>query len=391
MSGEAAEVVLGCHDLSVRSGTTHGEQVSALHRRDAVSFDEDVAGFADGSYDVVGLLFVIGMADVLHAVEGAVKGRADEIGHAGIDDGEMLVLAPLDVEHPCDEIAALRHDGTSEFEMQVLVGSQADMLAPRREIRLEIGYGEMVGVLVEDAQTASDVDMLHRGAYGLPVGGCAGQLLHLLYQFVHTAAQLDERLHVGYLRTDMKMQTEEADSGQAVTTLYRFGQEPHGDAELVLAEAGGDLIVRMGVYIGIDAQAYLCDRPHGGRYLTDDFQFFHRLDVEAENALFEGITDLAVGLGDTCKNDLRCRKTRFDGRFDLSAAHAVGTQTALSYRADDGIGGAGLDRIMDMPVRVGGLGTQDIQRLAQDVHVVVIKGRIETAEMRYREGSCYHV
>ena len=262
MAGEAAEVVLGCHYFSVRPGTTHGEQVSALHRRDAVSFDEDVAGFADGSYDVIGLFRIIGMADVLHAVESAVKGRADEIGHAGIDDREMLVLALLDIEHPCDEIAALRHDSASEFEMQVLVGSQADMLAPRREIRLEIGYREMVGVLVQDAQTASDIDMLHRGAYRLSVGGCAGQLLHLLHQLVHAAAQLDERLHVGYLRTDMKMQTEETDGRQAVTALHRFGQEPHRDAELVLAESSGDLIVRMGVNVWVDTQAYLCDRTH---------------------------------------------------------------------------------------------------------------------------------
>ena len=151
MSGETAEIVLGSHGLTVSPGTAHDKQVTSLYRGNAVVLDEDVTGLTDGSDDVVELFFVIGMGDVLHAVESTVEGRSDEVIHTGIDDSELFVLAAFDIEHACDEVAALGDDRASEFAMELLVWTQLQMFAPSSEVSLEIRNREVVGVFVENA------------------------------------------------------------------------------------------------------------------------------------------------------------------------------------------------------------------------------------------------
>ena len=88
------------------------------------------------------------MGYILHAVERPVEGRTDQIVHAGIDDSEQFILAMLDVEHPRDEVTALCNDRTSEFAMEMLVGTQVEVLPPNGEIVLEIGDGEVVRMFV---------------------------------------------------------------------------------------------------------------------------------------------------------------------------------------------------------------------------------------------------
>ena len=50
---------------------------------------KDVGRLADGAYYVVGFLRLLA-ADVLDLVVGLIEGWADEVGKAGIDDGELL-------------------------------------------------------------------------------------------------------------------------------------------------------------------------------------------------------------------------------------------------------------------------------------------------------------
>ena len=97
MPGQSAEVIAGSHRFSVGTGTAHHKQVSSLHGRDPVVLDEDVTGLTDGSDDVVELFFVVGMGDVLHAVESTVEGRSDEVIHSCINDSELFVLSFLDI------------------------------------------------------------------------------------------------------------------------------------------------------------------------------------------------------------------------------------------------------------------------------------------------------
>ena len=113
MSGEAAEVVLGGHDLAVGTGAAHGEQVASLDMRDGVVLDEDIAGLAHGSDDIVELLVGIGTGEVLDTMKSTIEGRSDEVVHAGIDDGELLIIPSFDIKDTGHEVTALGDDGAS--------------------------------------------------------------------------------------------------------------------------------------------------------------------------------------------------------------------------------------------------------------------------------------
>ena len=192
--------------------------------------------------------------------------------------------------------------------------------------------------------------MLDAGLDGAALFVGAGEVFNRSNEFVNPVRQVNERRHVSDLRTDMEMQSEERDSRQAVTEGDGIGKEGHRDTELILAEAGGYLIMGMGIDVGIDAQTDACGGAHRGRNLTDDLQFFHGFHIETEDTLFEGIAYLVVGLGDAGKDDLRGRKTCFDGCFDFTTADAVGTYTGSSDSAEDGFGGTCLDGIVNVDV-----------------------------------------
>ena len=113
MAGEAAEVVLGGHDLAVGTGAAHGEQVASLDMRDGVVLDEDIAGLAHGSDDIVELLVGIGTGEVLDTVESAIEGGSDKVIHPRIDDSELLIIASFDIEDAGHEVTALGDDGAS--------------------------------------------------------------------------------------------------------------------------------------------------------------------------------------------------------------------------------------------------------------------------------------
>ena len=81
----------------------------------------------------------------------ADRGQADEVCHACVHDGKLLVCGLFDIEYTCNQAATLAHDGPPQFEMELLVRSQMQMLAVGLEIVCKMGNRHFVRMLVVDA------------------------------------------------------------------------------------------------------------------------------------------------------------------------------------------------------------------------------------------------
>ena len=95
------------------------------------------------------------------------------------------------------------------------------------------------------------------------------------------------------------------------------------DAELVLAQAGGDVGVRFGVDIRIDAQRHLGLASDLGRQLPQQPQFAVGFAVESADLLFERVAQFFAGLADAGKYDARRVSARLQHAVELAAGHNV--------------------------------------------------------------------
>ena len=188
----------------------------------------------------------------------------------------------------------------------------------------------------------------------------------------------------------MKMQPCETNMFHAAHSGEDTGQQAQVDAELVLLQTGCDFGMRMGVDIGIDPQGHPRRLLPFGRQPVDDPQFGQRFDVEACDVVFQPQPDLPVGLSHTGKDNFRRREAARQRCFDLSAAHAVGTEPARRDSRQDVRVGIGLDGIMLMISVLLDLCRQRVERLPEQSHIVIIKRCVLLPELLYRENSFDH-
>ncbi len=75
------------------------------------------------------------------------------------------------------------------------------------------------------------------------------------------------------------------------------------DAELVVLEPGGDVRVRAGIDIGVDAKGYGRDLAHRRRDPVEALELGSRFDVEAQDVVRQREAHLRFALADTGKDD----------------------------------------------------------------------------------------
>lgn len=345
--GQGAQVVGGGHAFAIGAGRADGDEVAAPAGGQGLVFDEGVAALAHGAHDVVGAAWGVGCGrgvggqrDALHGMAGAIHGGAHQLGHAGVEDEEAARGALLDVEHSGDEGATLAHHGAAELEVELLTGAQGEVAAKGVEIALKAGDALVVGVLVADAEAAAHVD----------AGGADALALEALLQLVDAMAESAEGGVGEYLRADVEVEPFVADVRQAVGGADGALGVAEVDAELVFAQAGGDLRVGAGIDIGVDAEGYGGDGAEACGALVDDVQLLEALHVEAGDAVAQGEVDFAVALAHSGVDDARGGDAGSDGGFDFASAHAVGTEAGAGDASEDGGVGIGLDGIVDVPV-----------------------------------------
>ncbi len=126
-----------------------------------------------------------------------------------------------------------------------------------------------------------------------------------------------------------------------------------GNAELVLRLAGGDLGVRLGVDVGIDAQRHVRGVPEAFGDLAQRAQLGLALDVEAEDALLQRVGHLLARLADTGEDDLVRRHAGGEGAAQLALGDDIHAGAELGERAQHRLVGVGLDGIADERVLPG--------------------------------------
>ena len=358
---QLAAVVPGGHNFAIGACRADGYQVAPAHGVQVDGLAEDVGRLAHGADDIIRLHGGIG-GDVFYLVIGLVEGGAYEVGHACVEDGELLLGALLDVEDAGDEGAALAHDGASQLEVQRLVGPQLEVVGVGLEVGPEVGHGLAVGVLVVDAKPAAEID----------VGEGDAVVFDFIEDFSGAEAESAENGHVGDLGADMEMQPNQFDVGHAEAFGEDVFEVVEIDAELVFFDARGDVVVGVGVHVGIDAEGDAGFGAHAGSDFVDDADFGERLAVETENAVPEGEGDFGVGLAYAGIYNVGGGETAFEGAGDFVAAHTVGSQPAVADVAEEDGVGVGFHGVVDAVAVGEGCLLEGVEGEIQQVCVVII-------------------
>ena len=91
-------VIARSHNFAISPCRTEGDKVATLHPIQINSLTEYIRRLADGPYDIISLNRRI-RSDILYLMERLVECRTNQIRHAGIQDGKLLVGALLHIKH----------------------------------------------------------------------------------------------------------------------------------------------------------------------------------------------------------------------------------------------------------------------------------------------------
>ena len=156
------------------------------------------------------------------------------------------------------------------------------------------------------------------------------------------------------LTSDVEVKTDDGDIGQLHRYIQHLVQHLHRDTKLVLAQARSDVLVRVRIDIRVHADSHTRLLALGNSQLADDLQLWDGFNVETSNVGIQSEVDFPVGLTDTGEDHLRRRETSLQASLNLTAAHAVTTQAALSNQLQQGRINIGLHSIVHMITRVLG-------------------------------------
>ena len=172
---------------------------------------------------------------------GFIQRRADQIVHRGVDDDEILALAMLHIDDLGDEDAGIADDHPPRLEHQRAAEIMRDALdhggigvGRRRRLAIHV---------IGNAEAATEIDMGDVVAVG-------AQRLH---EFGEDAERGFHAREIGDLAADMHVGAGHLDTRQPGGARIDLAGVRDRNAELVLGLAGGDLGMRAGIDIGIDA------------------------------------------------------------------------------------------------------------------------------------------
>ena len=175
--------------------------------------------------------------------------------------------------------------------------------------------------MVDDPHSAADAEEFNRVSF-----------FQLLDDRHELAQRFDKRRRLENLRPDVRLDSADLQMRQ----LCRLGINPENtvdpDAELVVALAGRNVFVGLGIDIRIDPQGHRRPLAQCPRHLVDEFQFRLGLHIEGINTLLEGIFDFLPRLAHPGKGT-RARlpaglehAEKFPARHDVESRPLAGEQ-----------------------------------------------------------------
>ena len=161
---------------------------------------------------------------------------------------------------------------------------------------------------IRDAEAPAEIEMADGNAARAQAGNESENFI----------SGFEQRADVEQLGTDVAADSVGPDAGKFGGMDVEFFGGVDIDAELVLAETGGDVGMGNSVDIGIDAQGDGCRLALRRSQAGDGFEFGFGFAVEAVDAFVESVLDFGFGLVHVprqCRN-LRARRREWQGRRD---------------------------------------------------------------------------
>jgi hypothetical protein len=164
------------------------------------------------------------------------------------------------------------------------------------------------------------------------------------------AHRLGRGLEIAQLRADVALHPGDHEARQEPGLAKDSRRLFDGHAELVLAQAGGDVGMRLGIDVGIHAQRDRGPRPAGSGERRETPQLRLALDVELADPRVETEGQFLVRLPHPREHDVLGLEARARGLFQLTARDDVGARSHGGEDLEQLDRRIGLERIAD-PVR----------------------------------------
>ena len=374
---QGAGVVVRGHDEPVGPGTEDGDAVALGERGEGAVLREEVAAFADGADEVHGDWRGGGFAEGDDFVPAFVEGGADEVVHAGIDDGEGFgggLLHILDGGEEGagvadEEAAGLEEDFQPERpeggEDGFRVGGGGD--AAGVFLPFPPGAGAAAeGLVVDDADAAAEIEELEP-ELRVEAGDEGGEFLR---GFGEGAGVEDLRADVGLDAADFQV-------GKAGGFFVDGCGAVDADAELVLAFSGGDEFVGLRVHIGVHADGDGGAQAEFAGDGVDALEFGLAFDIEGEDAFAQGVGDFLAGLPDAGEGAAAGLPAGFQHAEEFAARDDVETGAEPREEREDGEVRIRLHGIANQVVEGGEGGVEALVVPADGACGVDIGGRAE--------------
>ena len=266
---------------------------------------------------------------------GIVERDAGQVVHRSVDHHPGIGHARLHPQHFGEQYAGIGRDVAARLEHQLDVpvpGHARDHLAECGRSRRHVAG------LVGDAQPAAQVDMGDRMPRGAQLGDEAADSLERGL----------ERIEAQQLAADVHRHAAQVDALQLRQPVEDRRGLIDRQAELVLRLAGGDLLVRAGIYVRIDAQGRRGGHPPGARDLGKDDAFFLQLEVELADSGIERLMQFLARLADAGEHHVMRRDAGGQRARQLAARDDVGTEALIGEQAEHREVRVGLHREGDM-------------------------------------------
>lgn len=214
-----------------------------------------------------------------------------EVVHCRIDDDKGVAGARLDPQHARQKDAGFGRDEAPGLEEQCRVP-----IARHLGDHCAIGFGIGAGLAgaIGDAQPTAEIDMIDAVA--------------LLAQRADEAADLAigglERRKVDDLAADMNRKPVEIEPGKRREPIVHAQRLIDRDAELAVEPAGGDLGMRAGIDVGVDAQQGRGAAAALRRERRQQLSFALEFEVETPDPGIERRDQFGRGLADARIDDV---------------------------------------------------------------------------------------
>src|ERR1700745_1074862 len=137
--------------------------------------------------------------------------------------------------------------------------------------------------------------------------------------------RISERLCLGDLGADMHLHANNLNVAHFCSSPVNRSNLIERNAELVLTRAGRDVLVRMWIYVRVDAQGNRCADSLCACNAIDIFELRFALDIETIDSLFERIPDFLLRLSHAGKCAFAWIATRCKHAKQLAARNNVKT------------------------------------------------------------------